>query len=103
MAIFLDPPLDWGHRFGPSSHLLSDLPGVDGTCELTEFGFQIGLEPAWLQLRGSAKEHFDLFGPRIDWAIEAGASLVHRRHIVYIIRAKQHFYRSFASDTPSGL
>ena len=92
MAIYLDSPLTWGHRFGPSSHLLSDVPGIDGTCELTEFGHLIGLEPAWLQLRGSAKEHFDLFGPRIEWAVEAGASLVHRREIVRIIRSKRIFY-----------
>lgn len=92
MAIFLDPPFDWGHRFGPSSHLVSDIPGIDGTCELTEFGHYIGLEPGWLQYQGSAKEHFDLFGPRFDWALDAGASLIHRREVVRIVRAKRRFY-----------
>ncbi|WP_262691325.1 DUF4031 domain-containing protein [Kordiimonas aestuarii] len=92
MAVFIDPPWDWGHRFGPSSHLLSDLAGVDGTCELTAFGYDIGLMPAWLQYAGSAKEHFDLFGPRIEWALDAGAVLVHRRELVKIIRLKRVFY-----------
>ncbi|WP_417450797.1 DUF4031 domain-containing protein [Kordiimonas sp.] len=104
MAIFIDPPLHWGHRFGPSSHLLSDLPGLDGTCELTAFGHDIGLMPGWLQYQGRDKEHYDLFGPRINWAVEAGAVVVHRRELVKIIRQKRVFYLSaeMGPHSPSG-
>ena len=94
MAIFIDAPTDWGHRFGPSSHLICDIAGAEGTFELTAFAHQIGMAPAWLQNRGTEKEHFDLFGPRIDWALSHGAELVHRRKIVTIIREKRSFYAS---------
>ena len=112
MAILIDPPKDWGHRFGPSSHLLSDLAGFEGSCELVAFGYEIGLMPAWLQHQGSAKEHFDLFGPRIEWAIARGALVVDRRRLVVTIREKRHYFRrqfeevsvvgSFSSGTSGG-
>lgn len=101
MAIFIDPPADWGHRFGPSSHLISDIVGAEGTIELTAFARQIGMAPAWLQYRGTEKEHFDLFGPRIDWAVSKGAELVPRRKIVTIIREKRSYYSSFSGCSHS--
>lgn len=53
--------------------MASTVPGEEGTAELLAFGRRIGLKAAWLQYRGTPKEHFDVFDGAIDRALAAGA------------------------------
>lgn len=55
------------------SHLMSDLPGDEGTRELIAFARRLGMRPAWIQYRGTAKEHFDLTEGKRWQAIRLGA------------------------------
>jgi hypothetical protein len=79
----------WGHRLGPSCHLISTLPGAEGTRELFAFAESIGLRRAWIQYIGTDKEHFDLFGERITRAKAAGATVLDRLAFVTAMRAKR--------------
>jgi len=87
--IVMDHPQPWGHRLGPSCHLLSTLAGDAGRAELLAFAALIGLREAWLQKPGDATEHFDLFGSRIERARRAGAVEMDRAAFVAAIRAKR--------------
>lgn len=77
MTIYVDDmrcPAKVGQTFGRWSHLLSDLPGEEGTAELITFAVQgLGLDPSWIQHRGSHREHFDIVDSKRDRAIELGA------------------------------
>lgn len=54
-------------------HLMSDLPGAQGTRELIAFAVSIGLRPSWIQKKGTPLEHFDLT-TGVRWkAVRAGA------------------------------
>lgn len=55
------------------SHLVSDLPGEEGTAELVAFAKRIGLNPAWIQSRGKPTEHFDVTEAKRQAALRAGA------------------------------
>lgn len=76
-------------RLGRSAHMISDLPGEDGTKELVAFARGIGLRAEWLQKPGTRHEHFDVFEGRYQRALDAGARVVTRRELVAIFRAKQ--------------
>ena len=91
--IVIDEARDWGatfnRRWGPSAHLLSDLPGEDGTRELVAFAARLGIPSAVIQCAGSYREHFDLAGPWLDAARAAGAVAVDRYQLVDILRRKR--------------
>jgi hypothetical protein len=87
MLIFDDPKI-WDPKYGPSSHLMSTIPGEEGTKELKAFAKKIGLNPAWIQKEGTRKEHFDIFKSMINKAIQAGAKQVSSHELVRAIRIK---------------
>lgn len=62
-----------------SCHMFSDLPGDEGTIELTNFAKRVGLKPEWIQHKGSFLEHFDLTVSRRAKAASLGAKEVSRR------------------------
>jgi hypothetical protein len=55
------------------SHLMSDLPGDEGTVELIAFARRLGLNPSWIQKKGTVLEHFDVTEPKRQQALRAGA------------------------------
>lgn len=89
MTIIHDPPFAWDKARGESCHLISTLPGTEGTAELLAFGAQIGIPDIAIQYEGSHREHFDLFGPRIAEADKAGAAQVSYGDLARAIRAKR--------------
>ena len=66
-----------GRLDGVWSHLMSDLPGEDGTAELVAFARRLGLNPAWIQHRGRPIEHFDVTEPKRQQALRLGATPIH--------------------------
>ena len=91
--IVIDEPLDWGGAFNrrwcPSAHLMSDLDGEAGTRELVAFAEALGIPRAALQHPGTAREHFDLAGPWLQAAREAGATVIDRYRLVAILQARR--------------
>lgn len=77
---------------GKTAHLMSDLPGEEGTKELLQFGKQIGLHPQWIQHKGEPKEHFDVWASKIDAALENGAKEVGLKGTVEIMQKKREAY-----------
>lgn len=90
MGIFFDLPQQWpgrlAERLGRSSHLVTD----GDAAELATFAQRIGLKPSWLQNAGTWREHYDLFGSRLQRAAAAGAVQVDRREFVRLLRVKRH-------------
>lgn len=72
-----------------AAHLLSTQAGAPGRAELIAFAIGIGLNPAWLQKRQTAHEHFDLIGQKIDRAKAAGAKPVTNHELAHILRDKR--------------
>ncbi|MFO0645783.1 MAG: DUF4031 domain-containing protein [Polyangiales bacterium] len=91
--IVIDEARDWGgafnRRWGPSAHLVSDLPGEEGTRELVAFARSLGIPAVAIQHAGRYSEHFDLAGPWLEAARQAGAQLVDRYQLVAILRRKR--------------
>lgn len=87
--IIVDQLRDWGWHHGPSSHLISTLPGAKGSAELVAFVEKIGLKRKWIQKSGTHREHFDLNERAHNEALEAGAVQVDWRTLVRAIRAKK--------------
>jgi hypothetical protein len=88
--IVMDPPrFDTfrGKRI-TTAHLVSTLPGAEGTAELVAFAKSIGMLERWIQYRGEPKEHFDLMGNRCERAVKLGA-VVSRLLVGATIRAKR--------------
>jgi len=83
MAIFMDKPNGQGW-----AHLLSDLPGKEGTDELESFARSAGIVRR-LQSAGSYTEHYDIRGRDIRSAEASGANVVLRREIALILRNKK--------------
>ena len=76
MTVYVDDmqrPARVGTVEGLWSHLLSDLPGVEGQVELVAFAEALGLDRAWLQNAGTPTEHFDITEPTRQRALRAGA------------------------------
>lgn len=65
-------------RFKRTSHMMSDIPGEEGTRELLAFALRIGLKEEWIQHRGGSGEHFDLFDGAIGRAGKKGAIQLER-------------------------
>ena len=91
--IVFDHPQNWPRRpslpEGPCAHLISSLPGEEGTNELLAFGARFGMKREWLHHRGTYREHFDIFEKGIAIAKENGAVEVDRRRFVSILHAKR--------------
>jgi hypothetical protein len=72
--IVFDDPVTWSLKFGPSSHLASDLADrAAAHAELVAFAAHIGLRESWIQDAGTYQEHFDIFGAKLAAAAAAGA------------------------------
>lgn len=98
--IVIDAPIDWGKGFGPTSHLMSDLPGEAGSKELSAFASAAGLNPAWLQKAGTAYEHYDIMKGRHRTVRQMGAREVGRKEFVQIIKAKKAAAAAQAPTAP---
>jgi Protein of unknown function (DUF4031) len=98
--VVIDEARDWGgafnRRWGPSAHLVSDLLGEEGTRELVAFARSLGIPAEAIQHAGRYSEHFDLAGPWLEAARQAGARAVDRYELVAILRRK----RANASNDP---
>lgn len=86
--IFLDRPRVWKKSLGPSTHLVSDQPGEAGTWELVQFAKSLGMKAGWIQKKGTRHEHFDLWGKKIQQAIDQGAEMIEGRDLVRLMRSK---------------
>lgn len=89
--IKMDPPVEYNPRYGPSCHLVSDIPGPDGQAELIAFAKSLGMQERYIQYKGTEHEHFDLWRGRLAQAEKAGAVLITRREMVEIFRAKREW------------
>lgn len=78
----------------PTAHLFSDEPGREGQDELLSFAREIGLHPQWIQHAGMPREHFDVWGSKIDAALENGAEEVGPRGMVEIIQEKRETHEA---------
>jgi hypothetical protein len=91
--IVMDSPHDWGgafnRRWGPSVHLVSDLPGPAGSRELAAFMAAMGVAWAPIQHADTYREHHDLAGEWIDRARSLGAVTLDRATFVGILRRKR--------------
>lgn len=103
MILFDHPRPVQFRRFRRTAHLMSDVPGAEGTRELLEFGHVIGLKPHWLQNAGTPTEHFDLFDAAIDRARLAGAVEVSGRELVRLaVRPKREAQKAAAAAEVAG-
>lgn len=83
MTVYVDDmrrPATVGTVSGNWSHLMSDLPGQDGTAELVAFAQRLGLRPAWIQHPGTPIEHFDLIDSKRRQALRLGAVSIRYGH-----------------------
>lgn len=81
-------------------HVLSDLPGAEGTRELIEFVGRYGLRPEWIQYAGTYREHFDAREPEGLAMLRDGALPAANRDIGHLLAAKRAS-RVPAEDGPS--
>lgn len=90
--IVMDPPIDWGApfnaRYGPSSHLMSTLPGEEGARELRDFVQRAGI-PGRPHHPGTWREHYDIVGAWLDRAEAEGAARVDREGLVRVLKARR--------------
>lgn len=99
--IITDPPVDYRGKFKWCSHLVSDLPGEEGSRELIAFARKIGMRKEWLQKSGAAHEHFDVYGKRRRRALGAGCIEVDRKRMVAVFRAKRAVLRQQQTQATS--
>lgn len=72
-------------------HVVSDIPGPDGTRELLSTMRRCGAHDFWLQDAGSYREHFDVFGPWTDIVRQQGVSEIASRILGVILAQKQEY------------
>ena len=92
MTVYVDDmrlPARVGRVEGRWSHLVSDLPGADGTAELVGFAQRLGVDPRWLQHPGEPTEHFDLTDPLRARALALGAVPIAYVEAGHLARAKR--------------
>jgi hypothetical protein len=70
-------------------HVLSDLPGPDGTAELLAFVRPCGLRPEWIQNPGTYREHYDTHGEYAACLMRRGAQPATNREVGLVLRAKR--------------
>lgn len=70
-------------------HVLSDLPGKEGTHELMKFVAEYGLRPEWIQYAGTYREHFDAREPEGLAMLRNGARQATNREIGRLLAAKR--------------
>lgn len=101
--ILVDRPKRWSHGVGRGrywSHLISTLPGMEGTTELVAFAARCGLAPRWRQHKGQPTEHYDVTGHCRALALLHGAKEVDRKEFVEAIRAKRRAKHAAAVPRP---
>jgi len=79
-----------GHK---AAHVLSDRLGKAGSMELIDFASKIGLLQKHIQEPGTPREHLDVWGSKLDAALEAGAEEVGMGGMVEVIQKKRETYR----------
>lgn len=84
-------------------HVVSDLPGGQGSEELKTFVRGCGMRADWVQYRGSYREHFDAHGPLVDCLRVRGARQVSNHELGLLLRAKRDRERQVAPIPPPAL
>ena len=89
--IYINTPRNYTFRKKPirSAHLISDIPGKEGTRELTRFAVKIGLKRRWMSKYGKSDEHFDVMNTFIDKALKTGARQIDKYKFANIIKKKR--------------
>lgn len=62
---------------------------ADSQEELIAMAKRIGVNPKWIQHKGTPKEHFDICMSKRALAIEYGTEIIGRERLVEIIRNKR--------------
>lgn len=70
-------------------HVLSDLPGAEGTRELVEFVGRYGLRPEWIQYAGTYREHFDAREPEGLAMMRDGARPASNREVGRLLASRR--------------
>ncbi|HLZ24857.1 MAG TPA: DUF4031 domain-containing protein [Ktedonobacterales bacterium] len=70
-------------------HVLSDLPGSEGSAELRAYVVQYGLRPQWVQYAGTYREHYDAREPEGLAMLRDGARPATNREIGALLAAKR--------------
>ncbi len=82
-------------------HLLSDIPGTEGTAELLAFVRACGGHDSWMQAAGTYREHFDIFGEWAERARELGARLADGHEVARILTQKRAALAQTALAVPA--
>lgn len=71
------------------SHMMSTLPGEEGTKELKIFATRVlGLRESYIQYEGQITEHYDLTKGKREQALKKGARAITWRQAAGILEAK---------------
>lgn len=70
-------------------HVLSDMPGLEGSHELRSFVVEYGLRPEWMQYPGTYREHFDAREPEGLAMLRDGARQATNREVGALLAAKR--------------
>lgn len=77
------------HRGDRMYHVLSDIPGPEGSKELRAFVVRYGLRPEWVQYAGTYREHHDAREPEGLAMLRDGARPATNREIGALLAAKR--------------
>jgi hypothetical protein len=82
-------------------HMLSDIPGSEGSRELRSFATPLGFRERWVQYPGSYREHFDVT-ERDAKAILArgGVQVLSNRELGALLAAKRAYLDDYHSSEP---
>lgn len=73
-------------------HLLSDIPGPEGSRELRAFAVPLGFRERWVQYSGSYREHFDVTARDAQTMLARGdVRLLTNRELGALLAAKRAF------------
>jgi hypothetical protein len=70
-------------------HMLSDLPGAEGTAELLAAARACGMPTRFIQYPDTYREHFDIHGPMVEILLARGARLATNREIGLLLRSRR--------------
>jgi hypothetical protein len=79
-------------------HLLSDLEGSEGACELLDAARACGMPTRFIQYAGTYREHFDIHGAMVDILLARGARIVTNHEVGELLRRKRGSISPSASD-----